>query len=59
MAELTFDGVEKWVAYASGKAGHHTFDDAADGIEVVLSGQDFFFHQTCLGLIENGQRFLF
>ena len=59
MAELAFDGVEEGVAYAGGKAGDHTFDDAADGIEVVLSGQDFFFHRTCLGLIEDGQRFLF
>ena len=59
MAELAFDGVEEGVAYAGGKAGDHTFDDAADRIEVVLSGQDFSFHRSGLGLVEDGQRFFF
>lgn len=41
MTELAFDRVEERVADAGRKACHHTFDDAADGIEVVLGLQDF------------------
>ena len=59
VTELAFDRVEERVADTGRKACHHTFDDAADGIEVVLGLQDFFFHRAGLGLVEDGQRFFF
>lgn len=37
MAETAFNGVEKRIAEACRKARNHTFDDAADGVEVILA----------------------
>ena len=59
VTELAFDGVEERVTDSGRKTCHHTFDDAADRIEVVLGLQDFFFHRAGLGLIEDGQCFFF
>ena len=55
MRQLALQRIKEGIAKPYGKAGYHTFDDAADGVSLRFGGEDGGFHLLADVLGEDGE----